>query len=370
MRETIALTQVDGIGSTRANQLINHYGSADEVFKATIEDLHNEAHIPYSIAERISLDMYNQRVDWIIEWCEQNQITIIVRENKFYPPLLKQIYDPPTVLYGMGNLALLSEKSVAIIGMRKLSDYGYRATKLFTNGLCDKGLVITSGLAYGADAAAHEAALEHHGKTIAVMATGPDRIYPATHRDLAERIRESGAIISEYPPGNDVNRYQFVQRNRIVSGMSEATVVIEAGHKSGSLITANFALAQGREVFAVPGSIFSGCSEGTNELIASGATPALSVEQITTEIIGNPLHAILPTPPESEQTTLFEQNFPEYLSPNEISVLKILNNEIPKRTDELVDLLELSFEELFTILLNLEINSLIYQSCGGGYVLQ
>jgi len=369
MRETIALTQVEGIGSTRANQLMSHYGSAKEVFKRSADDLHNDAHIPYSVAERFNIRLYDSRVDYIITWCEDNCVTIIHRESEFYPSLLKQIYDPPTLLYGMGNLDLLKEQSVAIIGMRKLSDYGYRAAKLFTDGLCDKGLTITSGLAYGADAAAHESALEHLGKTIAVMATGPDRVYPAAHRDLAARIRKSGAIISEYPPGTDVNRYQFVQRNRIVSGMTEATVVIEAGHKSGSLITANFALAQGREVFAVPGSIFSGCSEGTNELIAAGATPALCVDQITTAILGNPLHAISPTPPESEQTTLFEGNYPDYLSPSEIIVLTSLSHETPRRTDELVDLLEIPFEELFTILLNLEMNTLISQSFGGGYLL-
>ncbi len=367
MREAIALTLVDGIGPSRANLLINEYGSPEEVFRVSTTELHREGHIPLAVAERFSFQQYEREVDTILEWCEQNNVTIILPDSSLYPPLLTQIYDPPTVLYGLGNLNLLTEPSIAVIGMRKLSDYGRKAAKVITDGLCDAGYVITSGLAYGADEAAHEAVLAHHGKTIAVMATGPDRVYPAAHRDLAGRIQERGAILTEYPPGSTGNRYRFVQRNRVVSGMSEATVVLEAAHKSGSLITANFAISQGREVFAVPGSIFSGCSEGTNELIATGATPALSAEQIVKALGGNVTEKQQEDTLESEQLKLFEDTLPEYLSPEEVRVLKSLCTENAQRVDQLIESLDMSFDELFGILLNLEMNTLIEQVPGGGY---
>lgn len=367
MREAIALTLVDGIGPSRANILLKQYGSAKSVFQVSGRELHCEAHIPVSVADRFSFSLYEEEVDRILTWCENNRVTIILPDSDFYPPLLREIYDPPTVLYGMGTLEILKDRTIAMVGMRKISDYGRRAAKFLTDGLCDAGFVIVSGLAYGADAAAHDAVLNHHGKTVAVMATGPDRVYPAVHRDLAERILHSGAILSEYPPGSTGNRYRFVQRNRVVSGMSEATVVLEAAHKSGSLITANFALSQGREVFAVPGSIFSGCSEGTNELINAGATPALSPSQILGVIHGNTESDADVTPTEGEQLTLFEDTLPEYLSEEEVRVLKSLSMTEPLRTDELTDLLDISFDALFSILLSLEMNTLIQQVPGGGY---
>ncbi len=364
MRDAIALTLVDGIGPSRANILIRQYGSPKNVFEVPAQELHRQGHIPEAVAQRFSFAQYESEVDKILTWCEENCVTIILPDHQNYPPLLKEIYDPPTVLYAMGDLSLLNERSVAIVGMRKISDYGKRAARVITDGLCDAGFVIASGLAYGADAAAHEAVLNHHGKTVAVMATGPDRVYPAAHRDLARRIQERGAIITEYPPGSNGNKYRFVQRNRVVSGMSEATVVLEAAHKSGSLITANFAISQGREVFAVPGSIFSGCSEGTNELIAAGASPALSAKQILSIInIGEEGRDSA----ESQQQTLFEDTLPDYLSGEELRVLKSLSAVNSLRVDELVEILDISFDSLFSTLLSLEMNALVQQIPGGGY---
>jgi len=366
MKESIALTLVDGIGPARANFLIKQYGSAEEVFKVSPRQLHSEGHIPASVADRFSYSLYKREVEEILRWCESHHVTVILPDSQFYPELLAQTYDPPTILYGMGNLELLNQRSIAMVGMRKISEYGRKATVALTNGFCDAGLVIVSGLAYGADAIAHEAALDHHGKTVAVMATGPDRVYPATHRDLAARIFKTGAIITEYPPGSGGNKYQFVQRNRIVAGMTEATVVVEAAHKSGSLITANFAMSHGREVFAVPGSIFSECSRGTNELIADGATPAISASQVL-EI----LHADISEHSESEllpyQTTLFEDSLPEYLSPEELMVLTLLKTDHSLRVDEISEVTELEIDQLFMILLSLEMNTLIQQVPGGGY---
>ncbi len=366
MKESIALTLVDGIGPARANLLIKHYGSAAEVFKVSPRELHDEGHIPASVADRFSYALYEAEVQEIVNWCESNNVAVILPSSLFYPKLLSETYDPPTVLYGMGNLDLLNQRSVAMVGMRKISDYGRKAAVALTNGFCDAGLVIVSGLAYGADAIAHEAALDHHGKTVAVMATGPDRVYPATHRELAARIFKTGAIITEYPPGSGGNKYQFVQRNRIVAGMTEATIVVEAAHKSGSLITANFAMAHGRDVFAVPGSIFSECSRGTNELIADGATPAISAAQILAILHADSAESLsadsLPI-----QTTLFEDSLPEYLSPEELLVLKNLKMDHSLRVDEIAECAGISMDELFTILLSLEMNTLIQQVPGGGY---
>lgn len=366
MKESIALTLIDGIGPARANLLIKHYGSAAEVFNVSPKELHDEGHIPASVAERFSLSLYEQEVAKILNWCDSNHVSVIVPDSPLYPKLLLETYDPPAVLYGMGQLELLNQRSIAIVGMRKISDYGRKVTVQLTNGFCDAGLVIVSGLAYGADAIAHDAALEHHGKTVAVMATGPDRVYPAAHRDLAAKIFKTGAIITEYPPGSGGNKYQFVQRNRIVAGMTEATVVVEAGHKSGSLITANFAMSHGREVFAVPGSVFSECSRGTNELIADGATPAISVEQIL-KIIHADSSDILPIELSPVQTTLFEDSLPDYLSSEELLVLKNLKMDHPLRVDEISEVAELEIDQLFTVLLSLEMNTLIQQVSGGGY---
>ena len=209
-------------------------------------------------------------------------LRIVTQEDEQFPALLREIYDPPLLLYIRGELPH-DVPCVAIVGSRKATQYGKTATNLLVRPLASRGLTIVSGLAYGIDAEAHRATLAVHGKTIAVLGSGSDdaALYPRAHRQLAADIVASGgAVITEYPPGTRPQGYFFPQRNRIIAGLSRALVVVEADEKSGALITARLALDQNREVFAVPGPITSDLSRGTNGLLRDGAAPARSADDI------------------------------------------------------------------------------------------
>ena len=205
----------------------------------------------------------------------------ITIKNASYPQLLKEIYDPPKQLYISGELKAKEKYPLAVVGTRKVSDYGKRATPYFVKTLAKTGLTIISGLALGVDGLAHQATLDVHGRTIAVLGSGLNNIYPSAHKKLAEDIIKSGgAVISEYSPDKQPSKTTFPARNRIIAGLCLGILVIEAPEKSGALITARFALEQGREVFAVPGSIYSKNSIGTNQLIKMGARPVTKPEDI------------------------------------------------------------------------------------------
>jgi DNA processing protein len=201
-----------------------------------------------------------------------------------YPPLLAHIDDPPIALYIRGSLLPDDELALAIVGARKASAYGREVAQYFARRLAERGVTILSGLAHGVDAAAHRGALEAGGRTIAVLGSGIDVIYPYDHRALAEEIVAQGAVISEFPPGTKPDRFNFPRRNRILSGMSLGVLVAEATDKSGALITASLAAEQGKDVFAVPGNIFSDASSGVNRLIQDGAKPVMKIEDILEEL--------------------------------------------------------------------------------------
>lgn len=206
---------------------------------------------------------------------------VLERTSKSYPPLLRELHDPPRRLYLRGRLPdLQKEPAVAIVGARSCSSYGAQVARMLARELGAAGVVVVSGLARGVDGEAHRGALDAGAKTIAVLGCGIDRDYPRRHAELAARISESGAIVSEYPAGTEPAPWRFPARNRIVAGLCLATVVVEARMRSGALITADFALELGREVFAVPGEITAGLSDGTNELLRQGATPLLSATDI------------------------------------------------------------------------------------------
>jgi DNA processing protein len=208
------------------------------------------------------------------------ELTELRRGARAYPPLLTQLHDPPAQLYVRGRAELLAEPAVAIVGARSCSGYGARVARMLGRELAAAGLVIVSGLARGIDGEAHRGALEAEGATVAVLGCGIDRDYPRAHASLAERIRGSGAVVSEYPPGTEPAPWRFPARNRIIAGLSLASVVVEARERSGALITADFALELGREVFAVPGEITAALSAGTNDLLRQGAAPLLSAGDV------------------------------------------------------------------------------------------
>jgi DNA processing protein len=208
-------------------------------------------------------------------------ITSIARGQPGYPALLAELHDPPARLYvRRESAAILEQPSVAVVGARSCSAYGAQVARALARELAAAGLVVVSGLARGIDGEAHRGALAGGGLTVAVLGCGIDRDYPRAHAELARRIAASGAVVSEYPPGVEPAPWQFPARNRIIAGLARATVVVEARHRSGALITADFALELGREVFAVPGEITSGLSAGTNDLIRQGATPLLAAGDV------------------------------------------------------------------------------------------
>jgi DNA processing protein len=205
--------------------------------------------------------------------------------DRRYPPLLRQLHDPPARLFVRGAGAdVLSRSSVAVVGARSCSPYGAQVARRLGRELAQAGAVVVSGLARGVDAEAHRGALDVGGCTVAVLGCGIDRDYPRAHTDLARRIEATGAVVAEYPPGVEPAPWRFPARNRIVAGLCAATVVVEARERSGALITADFALELGRDVYAVPGEITSRLSAGTNELIRQGAAPLVSLDDVLTSL--------------------------------------------------------------------------------------
>ncbi|SFA74236.1 MULTISPECIES: DNA-processing protein DprA [unclassified Bacillus (in: firmicutes)] len=216
---------------------------------------------------------------------ETNAIKVITIFDKEYPPALKEIYQPPWALFAKGNIELLKlEPKLAVVGSRQATQYGKNAIRLLFPDLIERGIVIVSGLAKGIDAIAHECTLRNGGQTIAVIAGGFYHIYPKENLSLAMELMKTHLVISEYPPDTKPSKWHFPMRNRIISGLSKGTLIIEAKRKSGSLITANYAVNEGREVFSLPGSIFNPFSNGTNELIQQGAKLVTTAEDILVEI--------------------------------------------------------------------------------------
>ena len=231
----------------------------------------------------------------IVAATRSNAVTLA---DDAYPPLLREIIDPPLVLHVRGNAALLANLSIAIVGSRKATPYGINASAQLARELAAAGVTIVSGLARGIDAAAHQAALDAGAPTIGVLGTGIDVVYPREHRRLYKRMAEGGAIVSELPPGAPPRRENFPVRNRIISGLTKGTVIVEATTRSGSLITARMAAEQGRDVFAVPGSIFSDKSEGTHRLIQYGAKLVHDVDDVLEELGITPMAKKEETPEE------------------------------------------------------------------------
>ncbi|RKT45153.1 DNA-processing protein DprA [Thiocapsa rosea] len=264
----IVLISAPGIGSRTATRLLERYGTPRAVAEASRQDLAAAGIASEAIAALKQPDV--AALERILAWAEQPDAFVLTRADPRYPSLLAEIPDPPLLLYVRGDPELLGEPQIAVVGSRNPTPSGLEITRDFARRLAADGLLITSGLALGVDGAAHAGALET-GRTIAVLGTGPDLVYPATHRDLARRVAERGALVSEFPPGQGPSARNFPRRNRIISGLSVGVLVTEAALKSGSLITARFALEQGRDVFAVPGSIRNPLSRGSHALIRDGA---------------------------------------------------------------------------------------------------
>ena len=283
------LSLIKGLGSRKKLELLQEYGNPKKIYNLTESELLKVRGIGKELAKKILDKNIKEQIYKHIKYMQKYKIDIISINDKKYPQILKQIYDPPISLYIKGNTEILNGKNIAIVGCRNSSKYGEEAAKYFAYNLSAKGINIISGLARGIDTYAHIGnlgAMMHNGndicgKTIAVVGNGIDIIYPKENKYLEEKIIKSGGcIISEYPLGTKPEKFNFPARNRIISGLSKGVLVIEARAKSGTLITIDFALQQGRDVYVVPGNINSVNSVGTNDLIKQGAKLVTRVEEI------------------------------------------------------------------------------------------
>mgnify|MGYP000067661188 FL=1 len=278
----LALNQINGLGPVHYRKLLQAYGSPLEVFERSAAQL--QSVLPPELAAAVAAGVDEERLRPTITWLSQSNNSVVTLTDADYPQLLLHTPDPPPILYVKGSRDKLNAPAIAVVGSRNATAQGLKDARAFAQTLSDNGLLIVSGLALGIDGAAHAGGLAGPAKTIAVCGTGLDVVYPARHRALAHEIAEAGALISEFPLTTPAKAHNFPRRNRIISGMTLGCIVIEAARQSGSLITARLAAEQGRDVFALPGSIHSPLSRGCHDLIKQGAKLVESAQDILEEL--------------------------------------------------------------------------------------
>lgn len=356
--DLIRLSAVPGVGPNRMRTMIGHFRSVSKVFKASLQELQKIPGIDEKTAKSVVEAKTESFAEKQIKKAEELKVRIISFWDEEFPELLKQIYDPPVLLYVKGNFSENDKYALSIIGTRNPTHYGKIITEKLTTSLAEKGITIISGMAYGIDSIAHSHALKAGSRTLAVVGTGLDITYPSGNQKLSLEIAENGALISEFPFGTKPDRQNFPRRNRIVSGLSHGVIVVEAGIKSGALITASMAIEQNREVFAVPGNINSPQSVGPNALIKQGACLVISAEDILGELSPK-LDPIIKG--DSKPKLLVE------LSSDEAAVLSKLSHE-PKHVDELVQSVDMRCSQVLSVLLTLEFKNQIRQLSGKMFV--
>lgn len=345
----VALTSIEGLGNQGVCQLLRVFGAPDQVFFASYAQL--TQYVSKTIAEKILAGPDDERLKPVVEWLQDAQNHLITLADSIYPACLLEIPDPPPVLYAKGQLGWLSTPGIAVVGSRHASPQGERNAEDFCHDLAFQGYTIISGLALGIDGAAHRGALKANGATIAVVGTGLDIVYPAKHRDLAHQIAERGLILSEFGLNTPSRAHNFPRRNRIISGLSLGCLVVEANIQSGSLITARLAAEQGREVFAIPGSIHSPVSKGCHQLIKQGAKLVDNIQDIVDELGG----------------TSSKNIFTEVQTSPEAHPLLDCMGFDPISTELLLARSGLTSENLSAMLLMLELENKIASLPGGRY---
>lgn len=363
MKDWISLNMTPGVGPRVTARLLEHFGSAEAIFDAPRRELALLRLTPESIESIANHELYD-RAEAEIGKVRRLGGEILVLDDGVYPALLRETYDPPVVLYVKGAWSeCLDRPCVAIVGSRRCSTYGQNAALMLSRELAQRGVTIISGLARGIDAAAHRGALEAGGRTVGVMGTGLDQIYPRDHKKLADDIlRQNGALVTQFPLGTPPVSENFPYRNRVISGLSLGTVVVEAAENSGSLITARLAMEQNREVFAVPGNITSRNSFGTNYLIkGAGAKLVQQWQDIVSELPAEIAAQLLPPPSRKKKGELLNQLqlTPSDLSAHERAVFKLLTTDTPQQIDALAESTRLSITQLTSALLTLEMRELI-----------
>jgi len=281
----IWLSRIEGLNPKILNELLEKYNNPKTIWNKTREELLEDG-IKEKHINEITNSNYRKNLDKYLKYMNQNNIEIITIKDKYYPDKLKVIYDPPVVLYVKGNKKILNEISVAIVGCRSCTTYGQNISKKLAYNLSLNNINVISGLARGIDSFAHQGSLTAKGKTIAVVGCGLDRVYPQENLTLFNQIiKNNGAIVSEYIIGTKPLARNFPRRNRIISGLSNGVIVVEAREKSGTLITVDFALEQGKNIYAIPGNIDNPNAYGTNNLIKQGAKVLTSIQDILEDLI-------------------------------------------------------------------------------------
>ncbi len=358
-RDWLALSMVQGLGPVKCQQLLERFSSPNQIFNASVESLQQAGLCNESIDALYHPDQ--RMLDKCENWLQNSEHHLITLDDEDYPALLRSISAPPPVLFAVGNRQALQAVQFSIIGSRNPTNSGRELAQDFARELSHAGFSICSGLALGIDYHGHLGSLDASGITIAVLGNGPDIIYPARHRKLANQIRDKGLLLTEFFPGTSPTPGNFPRRNRIISGLSTGVLVVEAARKSGSLITAHYALEQGREVFAIPGSIHSPLARGTHYLIKQGAKLVENIEDILEElgpIVGWALESTITGKTTSVTNADLEPEYADLLEHMGFEVVSI---------DELVKSSGLTADAVSSMLLMMELNGLVESRHGGRY---
>ncbi len=366
----LALTRVDGLGVRGAHKLVEQLGSPAAIYGASLTALEG-CGLPARVAQSIFAQAELKEAEAQVRAADKAGCTLLTYESNDYPPLLKQIADPPLALYVRGDAGILSRHAIAMVGTRRPTAYGSAVAQRLARDLAQRQLVIVSGLARGIDSASHRGALEAPGKTVAVLGSGLNVIYPRENKKLAEQIAESGAVISEFPWGTAPAPENFPIRNRIISGLGLGTIIVEAAEYSGSLITARLTLEQNREVFAVPGNITSPQSFGPNNLIKQGAKLVDQWIDVVEEFPVSVRKQLFPDPeasergaPSGETGGLLEAS----LTPEQRAVFETLRPDEAMFVDSICEVVSVPQPRVLAVLLELEMNGLVRQLPGKNFI--
>lgn len=365
LRALLILNSVDAFGSIRTRKLLAFFGSAERVLAASGSELASCGTITPVMSQRLKEAKKRFNPEQELQEAAQNGIRVMTVFDRDYPRLLKEIYDPPIILYVKGSFELCDRNAIGIVGSRGASFYGLSCAKEFSHALNKAGLTIVSGMARGIDTAAHRAALDAGGRTIAVLGSGLLEVYPPENNGLFVEIAKKGAVISEFPLCTEPRPQNFPIRNRVISGLSVGLLVVEASQKSGALISARFASEQGRQVFAIPGKVSSETSCGTNELIKDGARLVTTPREILEDLRFNftfhePAAAEAASAPDSPAGTVG-------LEPQEAAVVSFLSDE-PMGLDDIAQATGLGASRLLAILTNLELKRAVRRLSGSMFV--
>ncbi len=342
MRYLNALNKIKGLGPQKMKILLSFFGSAEKAWQASLADWEKSG-LSSKLVENFFQEKKNLDPEREWEKLHKEEISLISWNDPDFPKLLKEIPSAPFILYKKGNLDLNAAPLLSVVGSRKFTSYGRQATYSLVQNLVRAGITIVSGLALGIDSIAHQSALEAGGKTLSVLGNSLDEknIYPRANLNLAREILENGALLSDYPIETPAGEFTFPARNRIIAGMSLGTLIVEAGEESGSLITASLALEFNREVFSVPGSIFSSQSKGTNELIKKGAKLVNSVKDILEELNleeSQTIHRVSVSNPSAEEKILLKILSPDPLHIDNLSKISKLGTVVTTSTLSLMEI--------------------------------